>query len=55
MYQDVYFSLPKDLLTAETIWFSFLGELLIGPGKVYNYLGGGYQAYQAKSPLQFCL
>ncbi len=26
------------LLTAEPIWFSFSMKLLIGPGKVYNYL-----------------
>ena len=28
-------------LTGEPIWFSFTGKLLIGPGKVFNYFGGG--------------
>ena len=26
------------LLTTESIWFSFKVKLLIGPGKVFNYL-----------------
>ena len=29
-------------LTAELIGFSLTGMLLIGPGKVYSYFGGGY-------------
>ncbi len=29
-------------LTAEPLWFSFKGQLLIGPRKVYYYLWGGY-------------
>ena len=29
-------------LTTEPIWFSLTGQLFIGPGKVYNYSGGGY-------------
>ena len=37
---SVCLSVPKDL--AEPIGFSLTGYLLIGPGKVYNYFGGGY-------------
>ena len=32
----------KISLTAQLIWFSFIVKLLIGPGMVYNYFGGGY-------------
>ena len=30
------------LLTAGPIWFAFTVNLLIGPDKVYNYLGVGF-------------
>ena len=30
-------------LTAESIGFFLTGYFLIGPGKVYNYFGGGYR------------
>ena len=34
------------------IWFSFTVKLLLGPGKVYNYFGGGYlQPSHVFSPL----
>ena len=39
---SVYLSVPKDLANAEPIGFSFTEYLLIGPGKIYNYFGGGY-------------
>ncbi len=29
-------------LTSEPTWFPFTGQIHIGPGKVYNYFGGGY-------------
>ena len=30
-------------LTAKPIWFFLIVKLLIGPGKVYKYFGGGYR------------
>ena len=29
------------MVLAEPIWFSLTVKLLIGPGKIYNYLGEG--------------
>ncbi len=35
--------------TAEPIWFSLTVKLLKGPGKVFNYFGGGYLNHPNKN------
>ena len=36
-------------LTVGQIWFSFIVKLLIGPGKAFNYFGGGYRHHPKRN------
>ena len=42
----------KILLTAGQIWFSFTEELLMGPGKVYNYFWEDISTFARKMTLE---